>query len=117
MLPIVKLNVSATYFVTFYDEICSTCSTFIVHRHKSLVMKQPSSLEQLLTQLGNELYYHRHTTKQKMVSVSKAVGVSHAVISRIENGRYAPLTLSLLKRLADYYEIPGSIICQQQWER
>lgn len=69
-------------------------------------MKQSPTLELLLAQLGNELYYHRHTTKQKIVSVSKAVGVSHAVISRIENGRYEALTLSLLKKLADYYEVP-----------
>lgn len=73
-------------------------------------MKQYPSLEQLLSQLGSELYYRRHTTKQKIVSVSHAVGVSHAVISRIENGRYEPLTLSLLKRLADYYEIPLSAL-------
>lgn len=69
-------------------------------------MKQSPTLEVLLAQLGNELYYQRHTTKQKLISVSKAVGVSHGVISRIENGRYEALTLSLLKKLADYYDIP-----------
>ncbi|HEY9177564.1 MAG TPA: helix-turn-helix domain-containing protein [Flavipsychrobacter sp.] len=73
-------------------------------------MKQYPSLEQLLSQLGSELYYQRHTTKQKLISVSKSVGVSHAVISRIENGRYEPLTLSLLKRLTDYYQIPLSLL-------
>jgi transcriptional regulator with XRE-family HTH domain len=77
-------------------------------------MKQYPSLEQLLSQLGSELYYQRHTTKQKIVSVSHAVGVSHAVISRIENGRYEALSLSLLKKLADYYGIPLSalFICE-----
>lgn len=73
-------------------------------------MKQSSSLEQLLAQLGSELYYYRHTNKQKLVSVSKAIGVSHAVISRIENGRYEALTLALLSKLADYYGIPLSAL-------
>jgi|GEM_PF-2613224 len=68
-------------------------------------MKQPS-LEQMFVHLGNELYQQRHIRKQKISSVCHDLGISTAVISRIENGRYNALTISLLKKLADYYEVP-----------
>lgn len=69
-------------------------------------MKKNTSFHQTLNHIGNELYYLRHLKKLKITAVSKDIGISHAVISRIENGRYESLTIGLLKKLADYYEIP-----------
>lgn len=68
-------------------------------------MKQ-TDIKQLLVEVGDALYHLRHLKKQKITSVSSDIGISHAVISRIENGRYNSLTLALLHKLAVYYDVP-----------
>lgn len=64
------------------------------------------SIEETLVHIGNELYYQRHLKKEKITFVSNEVGVSNAVISRIENGRYGSLTVALLSKLAAHYKVP-----------
>lgn len=63
------------------------------------------SLETLLIHIGDKLYTARHLKREKMTTVAKNIGVSHPVISLIENGHYKGLSLNLLCKLADYYKL------------
>ncbi len=47
-----------------------------------------------------------------MVYVAKSIGVSHSVISKIENGRYPFLSLSILLKLANHYNMSITEILQ-----
>lgn len=71
-------------------------------------MKSFTSLEDMLVHIGNEFYRERHLKKLKITSVGSEIGISHAVISRIENGRYYSLTIALMCKLALFYDIPLS---------
>ena len=64
------------------------------------------SYEVLFESIGNRLYLIRHSRKEKIEAVAKSIGVSHTVISKIENGRYPGVSVALLAKLADYYQIP-----------
>lgn len=57
-----------------------------------------------LTKLGNLLRTKRQLKGDKLKNISSDMGVSHAVISRIENGRYN-LSVMMLLKLCDYYDI------------
>ncbi len=46
---------------------------------------ETKSPEVLFENIGTRLYYLRHLKKEKITSVAIGVGVSHAVISKIEN--------------------------------
>lgn len=48
-------------------------------------------------------YYYNLRGGQKLTTIEEAIGVSHTVISRIENGRYPCLNLHTLQKLSDYY--------------
>ena len=67
---------------------------------------QTPALTSILEEIGHKLYDLRQLKKEKITSVAAGIGFSHAVISKIENGRYLPLSIELLGRLADYYNIP-----------
>lgn len=73
-------------------------------------MKQTQSLQEVLSRIGDACYRQRHLKKLKITTVSIDIGISHAVISRIENGRYASLSIALLNKLCDYYKIPLSSV-------
>jgi transcriptional regulator with XRE-family HTH domain len=62
-------------------------------------------LNDLLSGIGKEFYTIRHQRDEKLTSVAKAIGVSHSVISQVENGRYHCLNLELVSRLANYYNV------------
>ncbi len=61
------------------------------------------ALEDLLKDIGKKLYRIRHDRYEKIETVAKGVGVSHSVVSKIENGRYGSLSLKLLSKITDYY--------------
>jgi transcriptional regulator with XRE-family HTH domain len=62
-----------------------------------------NSSNDFLYDLGRKLYKIRHDRDEKLETVAKGVGVSHSVVSKIENGRYSCLSLKLLLRMSDYY--------------
>jgi transcriptional regulator with XRE-family HTH domain len=64
------------------------------------------SLNQLFEDIGSRLYQTRHARNEKLTTVARSVGVSHTVVSQIENGRYKSLSLQLLYRIIDYYDLP-----------
>lgn len=68
-------------------------------------MKESANFEEKLKQIGDKLYMARHARREKMQTVAQAVGVSHPVISQVENGRYKGLSSSLLFKLSEYYGI------------
>jgi len=60
----------------------------------------------LFENIGNKLYYLRHLKREKIASVAIETGISKAVISKIENGKYYCLSVDLLVRLAEHYKTP-----------
>lgn len=91
--------------------------TRLITHNNYYIMKPTTPFENVLVHIGNELYQQRHLKKQKITSVSSDIGISHAVLSRIENGRYKSLTIALLHKLANYYEVPmGTLLLMQDDE-
>lgn len=62
-------------------------------------------LSDLLQQIGQKLRQVRQVRNEKLVTVANAIGISHAVISLIENGRYNCLSFALLSKLTHHYNI------------
>ena len=61
--------------------------------------------QQFLTSLGAIIAAKRHLTGKKETEVAKAVSISQAELSRIENGRYDSLKATTLNRLLKYLQI------------
>lgn len=64
-----------------------------------------SSLNQLFEKIGHKLYSIRRARNEKITVVAHHVGVSHAVISQVENGRYKSLSVKMLFLIAEYYKV------------
>lgn len=62
--------------------------------------------EKCLLNVGQRIADARHLRAEKEETVAKAIGVTHAVISRIENGRYKSLKLETLIKLCNHLNIP-----------
>ena len=62
-------------------------------------------LNSSLLHIGKKFAGIRHTRNEKLMTVARAINVSHSVISEIENGRYIGLSMALLIKLASYYQI------------
>lgn len=58
-----------------------------------------------LKEVGQKLSDVRKKRNEKIMSVAMSIGVSHSVISKIENGRYPGLSIQLLVVLAQYYNL------------
>lgn len=69
------------------------------------MLLQPS-INNLFEQIGRRLYHIRRTRNEKLTAVAQEVGLSHGVISQIENGRYTGLSVKTLHVLANYYKVP-----------
>lgn len=67
-------------------------------------MKQ-NAFDNLLECIGGTLHSIRHQRNEKIEIVAKGIGVSHSVVSKIENGRYKGLSIRLLHSFADYYSV------------
>lgn len=59
----------------------------------------------LLQSIGYFLKSQRLKNGQKIFAVASSIGVTHPVISKIENGRYFSLNLRLLFILIEYYKL------------
>ncbi len=73
-------------------------------------IKDSSSLQTVLADIGNNLYIIRHSRKEKLTAVSVSIGISHPVLSQIENGKYEGLSIKLIVKLAQYYNVPAERI-------
>jgi len=61
---------------------------------------------EFLIVVGKKIADARHMRGEKCVTVAKAIGLSHTVISQIENGRYNCVKYTTLLALFRYLEIP-----------
>jgi transcriptional regulator with XRE-family HTH domain len=59
----------------------------------------------LLSTLGHNLHTIRNARKETLQSVAENIGITHPVISKIENGRYPNLQLNLLVKLCNHYNV------------
>lgn len=62
-------------------------------------------IQALLSTLGQNLHTIRNARKETLQSVAADIGISHPVISKIENGRYPTLQIGLLVKLCNHYKI------------
>lgn len=71
-----------------------------------------NSLDELLVNIGSNLRIARLHRNEKLITASNAIGISHTVLSQIENGRYTCLSLKLLLKATDYYFLDTKdVIC------
>lgn len=59
----------------------------------------------LLTTIGHNLHTIRNARKETLQGVAVSIGITHPIISKIENGRYENLQLNLLVKLCNHYNI------------
>lgn len=68
-------------------------------------MAKQISIQELLDKIGQNLHSIRNARKETLQAVAQSIGVSHPVLSKIENGRNEHLNLFLLVKLCNHYEI------------
>lgn len=59
----------------------------------------------LLSTIGQNLHTIRNARKETLQSVAEDIGITHPVISKIENGRYPNMQLNLLVKLCNHYNV------------
>lgn len=62
-------------------------------------------INSLLTTIGHNLHTIRNARKETLKGVASSIGITHPIISKIENGRYENLQLGLLIKLCNHYAI------------
>ena len=62
-------------------------------------------INSLLTTIGQNLHTIRNARKETLQSVAADIGITHPIISKIENGRYSNIQLNLLIKLCNHYKI------------
>jgi transcriptional regulator with XRE-family HTH domain len=62
-------------------------------------------ISSLLTTIGQNLHTIRNARKETLQAVASDIGITHPIISKIENGRYPTLQLNLLVKLCNHYNI------------
>lgn len=68
----------------------------------------PAGYGLILTAFGSFVKKLRNDRGEKLQTVSRALCITHPVISKIENGCYTSLSYSIVARLLDYYKVPLS---------
>lgn len=63
------------------------------------------TIRELLQKIGENLHTIRNARKETLQSVAKSIGITHPVLSKIENGRSDNLSLALLLKICNYYKI------------
>ncbi|MDR2206932.1 MAG: helix-turn-helix domain-containing protein [Flavobacteriaceae bacterium] len=63
------------------------------------------NISTLLTKIGKNLHTIRNSRKETLQSVAASIGITHPILSKVENGRYKTLQLGLLIKLCSYYEV------------
>ena len=59
----------------------------------------------LLVTIGHNLHTIRNARTETLQSVASDIGITHPIISKIENGRYPNIQLNLLIKLCNHYKI------------
>jgi transcriptional regulator with XRE-family HTH domain len=74
-------------------------------------MTNNSEIKTFLQHIGDKLRLARHLKDEKLMTVAHSTGISHTVLSQVENGRYYCLSLSMLMRILSYYHLEYKDIC------
>ena len=64
-----------------------------------------SEYSHFLKNIGTQLHRLRNERNAKLTALAIDLGISHSIISRIENGRYDSLSFNLLKKFIGYYQL------------
>lgn len=80
-------------------------------------MKKTYDYSFMLKCFGSFIKQQRQSRGEKIAAVGSSVGVTHPVISKIENGTYTSLSFTLFARLLDYYNIPLMTMMQHITEQ
>lgn len=67
-------------------------------------MKQ-IDINNLLNIIGQNFHTIRNARKETLQSVASDIGITHPIISKIENGRYPNIQLNLLIKLCNHYKV------------
>ena len=67
-------------------------------------MKQ-IDINNLLNTIGQNFHTIRNARKETLQSVASDIGITHPIISKIENGRYPNIQLNLLIKLCNHYKV------------
>lgn len=67
-------------------------------------MKQ-IDINNLLVTIGQNFHTIRNARKETLQSVASDIGITHPIISKIENGRYPNIQLNLLIKLCNHYKV------------
>jgi transcriptional regulator with XRE-family HTH domain len=59
----------------------------------------------LLITIGHNLHTIRNARKETLQAVASEIGITHPIISKIENGRYPNIQLNLLIKLCNHYKV------------
>lgn len=62
-------------------------------------------INSLLSTIGQNLHTIRNARKETLQSVAADIGITHPIISKIENGRYPNIQLNLLIKLCNHYKV------------
>jgi len=73
-------------------------------------MANNPALKGFLEQIGEKLRNTRHLRSEKLATVAEGTGLSHTVLSQVENGRYLCLSFDLLFRILNYYQLDISAV-------
>lgn len=68
-------------------------------------MNTENSVNEIFATIGKNLHTVRHSLKLTLEAVAIELDVTHPVLSKIENGRYPGLSMTLLIKLCDFYSI------------
>lgn len=68
--------------------------------------------QEALQKIGAKLQQLRYEHGLKLETVAQEVGIARTVLSRIENGRYPSLKVSMLMTLADFYRVEVNTLLQ-----
>ncbi|MBE2288586.1 MAG: helix-turn-helix domain-containing protein [Chitinophagaceae bacterium] len=66
--------------------------------------------QETLQQIGARLQQLRYENGLKLETVAQEVGIARTVLSRIENGRYPSLKVSILLTLAQFYRVEANTL-------
>ena len=67
-------------------------------------MQKDIAINEMLISLGRNISAIRNAKRETQFGVAKSIGVTHPVVSKIENGSYN-LTIELLVKLCNHFKI------------
>jgi transcriptional regulator with XRE-family HTH domain len=90
---------------SFFNKVCAYWLHFVILQDKKSVKMKTIEINSLLSTIGQNLHTIRNARKETLQSVAADIGITHPIISKIENGRYPNIQLNLLIKLCNHYKV------------